>query len=241
MAIVSSWVKKIFGFLFTLSGALGLGGLPADIPTWYRCLTRGGYNCLVGPLGWPSPFPSPDARLVWNVMFLLVGLALLFPNTTGRLFRNGHSLHGVFRRKRRFPNVDLQILRTVTSFVNEPLAFQGSVLTMLGVRLTNRTAYPVSLSAEVTMEVKKLGGVERIIFSPDPNPPPAVVTIVRPSMGDLLGSPLNIPAYTTITGYWAFIVGHPLVIRAGGLDGIIPKELHLTDHISSASNQFPIP
>jgi hypothetical protein len=76
-------LRVIVGTILFLSSALGLLGFPSDAPTWYRCVRFGGKAC-------PENMPvvavtTPDPSKVWNVGLLLLGLALLVPNSWQRL------------------------------------------------------------------------------------------------------------------------------------------------------------
>jgi hypothetical protein len=72
-------VKIVCGLGLAVSGALFLVGLPGDIPTWYRCIRY--QQC---PESFALSWPLFDDRTLWNAAVLLLGLALLLPDSLWR-------------------------------------------------------------------------------------------------------------------------------------------------------------
>jgi len=72
------WLRKVVGGVFIASSVLGLIGLPADIPTWFRCARYGGSKCPDVSTLWPLQI---DGAVLFNTAFLLVGILLLWPAT----------------------------------------------------------------------------------------------------------------------------------------------------------------
>ena len=69
-------LKKFLGGIFLASSALGLFGLPADLPTWYRCVRYRGSYCPDLSALWS---PQVDLAVLFNTAFLILGILLLLP------------------------------------------------------------------------------------------------------------------------------------------------------------------
>src|SRR5258706_15644862 len=76
------WIKRIVGGIFFISSALGLFGIPADLPTWYRCIRFGDAKCAEALTAWSPPV---DGSVVFNVASLLIGILLLLSPSRPRL------------------------------------------------------------------------------------------------------------------------------------------------------------
>src|SRR5438128_2730714 len=79
--------RFIVGAILFLSSSAGLLGYPSDAPTWYRCLRYGEKACPES-LATLSQM-NVDPTKLWNVGLLLLGLALLVPNSWWRLAARG--------------------------------------------------------------------------------------------------------------------------------------------------------
>jgi hypothetical protein len=80
------WPRKVLGILFFLSATFRLLGFPADIPTWYHCLSIGGDTCETIRAAFPIGLSKMHIETwdTWTTIYLLVlvlGLALLFAPT----------------------------------------------------------------------------------------------------------------------------------------------------------------
>jgi hypothetical protein len=76
-------LKIAGGAILSVSGIAGLLGYPSDAPTWYRCIKYGRAACPDSLASLSAM--SVDPTKVWNIAFLLMGLALFIPGSWWRL------------------------------------------------------------------------------------------------------------------------------------------------------------